>query len=367
MAAVAAEPGAAAASTTAGEEVEFESESADHEGKLNADVTQGSAPAMDLCHQHRDVDAVQECSQFQMEIVRRPDIEAAGKTLSVHGDDEHDKIGCLTSEGYSAADDYFEDFKLKDNVMTTGLKEQCSPILEAANEVSPHDSHACLLPSSISVSVSQPSVVFLHSLPAHPSVTETGLSLAEPAEPAIVGLNLESIDHFRELIKPSCETDPVPESACDAPGSEFIPPEDALHECPQHADHPQSLSVSESDSNIGGASMDEGFTSDFSAVPAEHSPQLHIARETVLSSPVALDSCSPQRRFETDLCEIKSEPKPSLPISETTGSSLDTAEHLIPGSEVRVTLDHIIDDALVVSFRLGEKIFSGVLMDLSKR
>ncbi|XP_060620929.2 PWWP domain-containing protein 2A isoform X2 [Anolis sagrei] len=40
---------------------------------------------------------------------------------------------------------------------------------------------------------------------------------------------------------------------------------------------------------------------------------------------------------------------------------------LVPGSEVRVTLDHIIEDALVVSFRFGEKLFSGVLMDLSKR
>ncbi|XP_057676274.1 PWWP domain-containing protein 2A [Corythoichthys intestinalis] len=37
------------------------------------------------------------------------------------------------------------------------------------------------------------------------------------------------------------------------------------------------------------------------------------------------------------------------------------------GSEVRVSLDHVIDDALVVSFRLGEKLFSGVLMDVSKR
>ncbi|KAL2094860.1 hypothetical protein ACEWY4_009579 [Coilia grayii] len=366
MAAVAAEPGAAAASTTAEEAVEFASESADHEGKLNADVTQGSAPIMDLCHQHRDVDAVQECSQLQMEIVRRPDIEAAGKILSAHGDDEHDKMCCLSREGDNIADDNFEDYKLKDNLMTTGFKEQCSPNLEAVNEVSPHDTHACLLPSSISVSVSQPSVVFLHSLPAHPSVTETGLSLAEPAEPAIVGLNLGSIDHFRELIKPSCETDPVPESACDGPGSEFMPREDALLECPQHADHPQSLSVSESDSNLG-ASVDDGFASDFSAVPAEHSPQLPVVGDTILSSPLPVDSCSPQRRFDTDLCEIKSEPKPSLPISESTGSPLETVEHLIPGSEVRVCLDHIIDDALVVSFRLGEKIFSGVLMDLSKR
>ncbi|XP_053574749.1 PWWP domain-containing protein 2A [Bombina bombina] len=42
-------------------------------------------------------------------------------------------------------------------------------------------------------------------------------------------------------------------------------------------------------------------------------------------------------------------------------------DDLIPGSKVQVTLDHIIQDALVVSFRLGERIFSGVLMDLSKR
>ncbi|XP_063059837.1 PWWP domain-containing protein 2A isoform X2 [Engraulis encrasicolus] len=362
MAAVAAEPGAAAASTTE-EELEFALESADHERNLNADVTRGSAPVMDLCHQHRDVDAVQECSPVQMEIVGRPDIEAAGKTLSAHGGDEHDKMCYLNREGDNIADNNFEDYKMNDNLMSTGYKEQCSLNLEAVNEVSPHDTHACLLPSSISVSVSQPSVVFLHSLPAHPSVTETGLSLAEPAEPAIVGRNLGSIDDFRELIKPSSETDPVPESACDGPGSEFMPREDALLECPQHADHPQSLSVSESDSNLG-ASVDDGFASDFSAVPAEHSPQLPVVGDTVLSSPLPVDSCSPQRRFDSDLCEVKPEPKPSLPISESTGSPL---ELLIPGSEVRVCLDHIIDDALVVSFRLGEKLFSGVLMDLSKR
>ncbi|XP_049632003.1 PWWP domain-containing protein 2A isoform X2 [Suncus etruscus] len=40
---------------------------------------------------------------------------------------------------------------------------------------------------------------------------------------------------------------------------------------------------------------------------------------------------------------------------------------LLPGAEVRVTLDHIIEDALVVSFRRGGRLFSGVLMDLSKR
>nr|XP_045008805.1 PWWP domain-containing protein 2A isoform X2 [Jaculus jaculus] len=58
--------------------------------------------------------------------------------------------------------------------------------------------------------------------------------------------------------------------------------------------------------------------------------------------------------------------KPLPPLVPPAGG--DSAVSLLfPGSEVRVTLDHIIEDALVVSFRLGDKLFSGVLMDLSKR
>ncbi|XP_041253791.1 PWWP domain-containing protein 2A isoform X3 [Onychostruthus taczanowskii] len=59
------------------------------------------------------------------------------------------------------------------------------------------------------------------------------------------------------------------------------------------------------------------------------------------------------------------EPEPAVPAAPGAGEAEVPA--LLPGSEVRVTLDHIIEDALVVSFRLGEKLFSGVLMDLSKR
>ncbi|KAM4653322.1 PWWP domain-containing protein 2A isoform 2-T3 [Amazona ochrocephala] len=58
------------------------------------------------------------------------------------------------------------------------------------------------------------------------------------------------------------------------------------------------------------------------------------------------------------------EPKSPVSVAPAGG---EAEAPLLPGSEVRVTLDHIIEDALVVSFRLGEKLFSGVLMDLSKR
>ncbi|XP_038144249.1 PWWP domain-containing protein 2A [Cyprinodon tularosa] len=52
---------------------------------------------------------------------------------------------------------------------------------------------------------------------------------------------------------------------------------------------------------------------------------------------------------------------------DCSGSVPSSVLDLSPGTEVRVSLEHVIDDALVVSFRLGEQVFSGVLMDVSKR
>ncbi|XP_072204335.1 PWWP domain-containing protein 2A isoform X2 [Excalfactoria chinensis] len=72
----------------------------------------------------------------------------------------------------------------------------------------------------------------------------------------------------------------------------------------------------------------------------------------------------PSRPEEEEPDAAAAEPEQPLPAAATGG---EAEALLLPGSEVRVTLDHIIEDALVVSFRLGEKLFSGVLMDLSKR
>ncbi|KAL1779507.1 PWWP domain-containing protein 2A isoform X1 [Sigmodon hispidus] len=65
--------------------------------------------------------------------------------------------------------------------------------------------------------------------------------------------------------------------------------------------------------------------------------------------------------------DVPRPPPPPAPVLVPPAGGDSAVSQLIPGSEVRVTLDHIIEDALVVSFRLGEKLFSGVLMDLSKR
>ncbi|KAK6321946.1 hypothetical protein J4Q44_G00067380 [Coregonus suidteri] len=95
MAAVAAEPGADAASTTtAGDGGEREPVPAVPGAKLDSDATQEYVPVMDLVHQLKDGDAVQECSQVQMEVVSRPD-QAAGKALAACAEDEHIDTGCL--------------------------------------------------------------------------------------------------------------------------------------------------------------------------------------------------------------------------------------------------------------------------------
>ncbi|XP_062443466.1 PWWP domain-containing protein 2A isoform X2 [Rhea pennata] len=78
------------------------------------------------------------------------------------------------------------------------------------------------------------------------------------------------------------------------------------------------------------------------------------------------EPCRPEEE-EPDAADAAAvEPECPVPAA-AAGEEAAAAAPLLPGSEVRVTLDHIIEDALVVSFRLGEKLFSGVLMDLSKR
>ncbi|XP_066501533.1 PWWP domain-containing protein 2A [Hoplias malabaricus] len=108
----------------------------------------------------------------------------------------------------------------------------------------------------------------------------------------------------------------------------------------------------------------------------ESVPEQELQPESVLEPELQPETVlepepEPERHLvpETEL-ETKPEPglKSQVPVAQGGERQSDSAVMgLIPGSEVRVTLDHIIEDALVVSFRLGEKIFSGVLMDLSKR
>uniref|UniRef100_A0A3B4F280 PWWP domain containing 2A n=1 Tax=Pundamilia nyererei TaxID=303518 RepID=A0A3B4F280_9CICH len=156
----------------------------------------------------------------------------------------------------------------------------------------------------------QPSAVFLHSFPAAPPVTEAGLSLAEPAEPTTNETTDRAETAGRERGYTSLEqaerrpaTDTVLDGTADGPDPDPAGPEELA-----------------------------------ARGPRDSSPPCRSPKRRLLTEPAAED------RVVAD-------------------SVLD----LSLGSEVRVCLDHVIDDALVVSFRLGEKVFSGVLMDVSKR
>ncbi len=352
MAAVAAEPGAAAASTTAGDGVDYVPEPVEHVVDLEAH----SVPEMKRCHRPDDVDAVQECNHVQMEI-RRPDLQAAGKALAAHADGERTETGGSWGRLGTAEQPVLMDYG------STDYEESFSPKVEAANEASALESSPCLLlPRSISDS--QPSVVFLHSLPAQvPSEPKTGLSLAveydsNPASSHPTDMKCELIGF----------TQPDPEPAADAPGSELKTHENAFHDIEHPSDHLDSLSAAEETSL--GESVGQSCMSDCSTVSSKDSPELPamLDQSLISSAEAEEERLHPlhQQSFKTDLSE------PDMESAETKDPVLcpvepGAVERLMLGSEVRVTLDHIIDDALVVSFRLGEKIFSGVLMDLSKR
>lgn len=186
----------------------------------------------------------------------------------------------------------------------------------------------------------QPSAVFLHSFPAPPPVTEAGLSLAEPAEPTT-----------------NETTDRAETAGCDRGYTVLVQPElrpgpaeDAMLD--DNAD-PLSVPVSRDSPDLV-----TGYTK---STAGDEEPAGCGLREP--SPPCR----SPKRRLVTDTVKQESscsEPGPGLGVGAPPLVSL---QNLSPGSEVRVSLDHVIDDALVVSFRLGEKVFSGVLMDVSKR
>lgn len=76
---------------------------------------------------------------------------------------------------------------------------------------------------------------------------------------------------------------------------------------------------------------------------------------------------SPKRRLVSDVHPPADGRFGPGPGPDLGAQPVGSVQDLSPGTEVRVSLDHVIDDALVVSFCVGEKVFSGVLMDVSKR
>lgn len=179
----------------------------------------------------------------------------------------------------------------------------------------------------------QPSAVFLHSFPAPPPVTEAGLSLAEPAEPTT-----------------NVTTDCTETTGPDRGHTVLI--------------EPGTRPGTAIDAVLGGTadrlSVPDGDLKTFNGKNSAVSEQLP-GRD--------LRDSSPKRQLVRDTVKQDNPPgeKSSGGEPDPDGLPLSCVQDLSLGSQVRVSLDHVIDDALVVSFCLGEKVFSGVLMDVTKR
>uniref|UniRef100_A0A8C5CIT0 PWWP domain containing 2A n=1 Tax=Gadus morhua TaxID=8049 RepID=A0A8C5CIT0_GADMO len=185
---------------------------------------------------------------------------------------------------------------------------------------------------------SQPSAVFLLSFPAHPAAPEAGLSL-NPADPLIV--HQDSDLSYTSL---TAEDARPPDNS----SSSSMPTE---HTEDARVDTVPGRSPDRTSSPVGTATI-----MDIKAAATDHSTT----------------SYGGFSRTQPTCCVVDGDLTPSNPPGESTPDDESkpeplSVEQLSAGSEVRVSLDHIIDDALVVSFRLGEKVFSGVLMDLSRR
>lgn len=191
----------------------------------------------------------------------------------------------------------------------------------------------------------QPSAVFLHSLPAPPAVTEAGLSLAEPAEPTtnVTTDRAETVDRDRgytALIQSDLRPGPEENAMFDGNGAaERLSVPDNLDPDAEYVKSPPGTE------ELSGRGLRDSS-------PPCRSPKRRLLTDTVKPETPAAEDC----------VRPEAGPEPSL-----SSPPLASVQDLSPGSEVRVSLDHVIDDALVVSFRVGDKVFSGVLMDISKR
>lgn len=323
MAAVAAEPGAAAVQTTtitaAADDEGPPEPGVDDQGLsgclLDTDEPREYGPGVELV-----VPRVEDVGDGEERRHVRPELEpAAGKALSDN----------------AVNDELINSFPM-DRVM-----ERFSPGVpsdpEGGGNVSVQAVYRSILADP------QPSAVFLHSFPAPPPVTEAGLSLAEPAEPTtnVTTDRAETADRDRgytALVQPELR----PDSA-----------EDAMYDGTA-----ERLSVLDNlDPDLGYSKNSAGTEEMPVRGLRDSSPPCRSPKRRLM-----MDTVKPEKSAGED--SSRPEPGSEHGLGDPPLASM---QDLSPGSEVRVSLDHVIDDALVVSFRLGEKVFSGVLMDVSKR
>ncbi|XP_053296764.1 PWWP domain-containing protein 2A [Pleuronectes platessa] len=320
MAAVAAEPGAAAIST--GSTAAMDDEGPPEPGPglpvvpLQSEGPRESGPAVELL-----VVRVEDGGDGEERRHVRPELEpAAGKALCE--DVVTDELINNLPRDRVSLDRVSLDLVSLDR-FAPGLPGDP----ERSGNVSVQAVYRSILPDP------QPSAVFLHSFPAPPPGAEAGLSLAEPAVPTtnVTTDRAEAAGRDRGytvLVQTELRPGPAEDALLDGNADRLSGPV-----------------------NPDGLDPETGFIKNTAG--NEEPPGCGLQDS---STPCR----SPKRRLLTDKQEDTSRllPEPG---------PLASFQDLSPGSEVRVCLDHVIDDALVVSFRRGEKVFSGVLMDVSRR
>ncbi|XP_069001403.1 PWWP domain-containing protein 2A [Embiotoca jacksoni] len=318
MAAVAAEPGAAAVPTTT------TTAATDDEGPLEpGPVGPGLRGPPLECEGPRESGPAAELAVPRLEDGRdgegrhvRPELEpAAGKGLPE-----------------SAVNDELISTLPVDRITMDRFSPGLPGDPEGGGNVSVQEAYRSILPDP------QPSAVFLHSFPAPPPVTEAGLSLAEPAEPTtnVTTDRAETAGRDRgytALVQPELMPGPAEDAMLDGTADRLSVP-----------DGPDPDTGYVKNSAVNEEPAGRGLRD---SSPPCRSPKRRLVPESVKQEKPAGEDSSGR------------EPGLAPPLTSVLDLSL--------GSEVRVSLDHVIDDALVVSFRLGEKVFSGVLMDVSKR
>ncbi|MBN3286271.1 PWP2A protein, partial [Polyodon spathula] len=387
MAAVAAEAGAAAASTTsAGERVGPEPDIvqlAQAEPKIESEAAKELFSQMDPEPIPDNGDVAPECSSLvSAEAEGRPDPdpdpEAAGKPYI--NPSEQQENGTMVSvggevEAVTAPADH--DHGLygtaeRENEYNGGDPEIASDPA-AGTEVSSDDFQVYPEPRVISDLVADE---ISNPYPA-PALGEAEMEAPLLEEPVaiydhMVHTEPDEIEPIQTDCEARTEIEPLPENKPVVDGVDTdLKDENAAGQ--SFADSgPHCSSIATQDSNIipildndklCGADSVQNKDNDVNSTDTMEPSVLLAEVNSVASEPEELVVPRP---FETETQHCEPETKPTAGEGSVVVHT-ETIAELIPGSEVRVMLDHIIDDALVVSFRLGEKMFSGVLMDLSRR
>ncbi|KAG9346756.1 hypothetical protein JZ751_007073 [Albula glossodonta] len=377
MAAVAAEPGASAALNTPAEDgAELEPEIAQRvtaESKLEAEATKEFSPVMDLVHLPKNGDAAQGCGLVHTESQCEPDLETVGSTFFNFEEGEHIVAGY--HRGSEPPTDHESEMEALRELgyETQNLEADLPSAVEVTNVVHPCDSAAYLEPAFSPDSSAEASQNWesLHHMLMETSVVSplpSLVGLTEPRAEYAYSSELDLVEQTRfepeiqTLTKSPSESELPPESEAVSDAgpphaeSKHDPP-DMVRKCSDTTENSETIPFTEKE-NLLKINEEQIVYIDLPEPPekVEYAP--------TDSEPEDLDV---QQTECKDANETESELKPTVTTGEDAGLRPESIAQLIPGSEVRVALDHIIDDALVVSFRLGEKIFSGVLMDLSKR